>query len=95
MARVQVVFRNEPALPERIEAAVQLFTLVEQHLAGRQWLVGAAPTLADVAMYSYTAVAPEGRCSLELYPQLRSWLARVEALPGFVPMPRAPLPQAA
>lgn len=94
MARVHVVFRQQPVPAERIEGAAQLFMLVEQHLAGRQWLVGGGPTLADIAMYSYTAVAPEGRCSLDPYPLLRDWLARVEALPGFVPMPRTPVPEA-
>jgi len=93
MARVQVVFRRQPVLAERIEGAAQLFMLMEQHLAGRQWLVGDGPTLADIAMYSYTAVAPEGHCSLEPFAQVRGWLARIEALPGFVPMPRTPLPQ--
>lgn len=95
MARVCALFRHQPVPAERSEGAVQLFALVEQHLGGRQWFVGDTPTLADIAMYSYTAVAPEGRISLEPYPQLRAWLARMEALPGFVPMPRTPLPEAA
>jgi glutathione S-transferase len=47
-----------------------------------------SPTIADVANYSYIAHAPEGNVSLEPYANVRSWLARVEALPGFVPMPR-------
>jgi glutathione S-transferase len=48
--------------------------------------VGSAATLADVACYAYVARAPEGDISLEPYPALRAWLARIEALPGFVPM---------
>mgnify|MGYP002653329791 CR=1 FL=1 len=51
----------------------------------------AAPvTIADVAHYSYTAHAPEGGVSLEPYPNIRAWLARIEALPGFVPFPQTP-----
>jgi glutathione S-transferase len=46
--------------------------------------------LADVANYSYVARAPEGKLSLEPYPNLRGWLARVEALPGFVPFEPSP-----
>ena len=65
---------------------LQLFERMEQHLQQRHWLVGDAPTIADVAMYSYTARAPEGGIPLEPYPQLRAWLQRIEALPGFVPM---------
>jgi glutathione S-transferase len=46
----------------------------------------AARLIGDVACYSYIAHAPEGNVSLEPYPVLRAWLARIEALPGFVPM---------
>jgi glutathione S-transferase len=52
-------------------------------------LTGPTPTIADVAMYTYTAHAPEGGLSLESYGNIRAWLARVEALPGFVPMLRS------
>lgn len=72
--------------------ARQLFERVEQHLQVRNWLVDNAPTIADVAMYSYTAHAPEGGIPLEPYPRLRGWLARIEALPGFVPMRATPTP---
>jgi glutathione S-transferase len=75
--------------------AERLFTLMEAHLSGQDWLAAPHPTLADVAMYTYTAHAPEGGVSLDAYPALRAWLARVEALPGFVGMVRSPLPAAA
>jgi glutathione S-transferase len=38
-------------------------------------------------LYAYTCVAPHGGITLEAYPRLRDWLARVEATPGFVPLP--------
>ena len=44
------------------------------------------PTIADVALYTYTAHAPEGGVALDAYPAVRDWLSRVEGLPGFVPM---------
>ena len=53
------------------------------------------PTIADVAAYSYIAHAPEGNVDLGAYPQVRAWLARIEALPGFVPMVRTPVGLAA
>lgn len=65
----------------------QLFERVEQHLQTRDWLVNGAPTIADIAMYSYTAHAPEGGIPLEPYPRLQAWLRRIEALPGFIAMP--------
>lgn len=66
--------------------AQNLFAVMDRELAERPFLVGAQPTLADVALYAYTARAPEGDVSLEPYPSIRAWLGRVEALPGFVPM---------
>ena len=69
------------------EIAAGLFAVMEPHLATRTFLVGARPTIADVAAYSYIAHAPEGDVSLAPYPHIRNWLARIEALPGFVAMP--------
>jgi glutathione S-transferase len=67
--------------------AARVLGLMEGELAARDWLAGAAPTIADVACYSYIAHAPEGGIALEPYPQVRAWIGRVQALPGFVPMP--------
>lgn len=61
---------------------------IDQELADSPYLVGSEPTIADVAAYSYIAHAPEGNVSLEDYANIRAWLARIEALPGFVGMPR-------
>lgn len=59
---------------------------LEAHLEGRDFVVGSRPTIADVAIYSYTVCAPEGDVSLDAYPNVRRFLANVEALDGFVPM---------
>ncbi|MFL6634799.1 MAG: glutathione S-transferase family protein [Massilia sp.] len=67
--------------------AARVLGLMEGELTARDWLVGAAPTIADIACYSYIAHAPEGGIALDPYPQVRAWIARVQALPGFVPMP--------
>jgi glutathione S-transferase len=92
-ARVAVLF-GRPDQPAARAAAVQLFTTMERHLEARDWLAADHATLADVALYSYTAHAPEGAVSLASYPRLRGWIARVEALPGFVGMVRSPVPPA-
>jgi len=61
--------------------------VMEKALSGTPFLVGEQPTLADLALYAYTHVAPQGGLSLEPYPAIRRWLERVPTLPGFVPMP--------
>jgi glutathione S-transferase len=75
---------------ENYEQAVavteRLFATLEIELSSRSFLVGEQVSVADLALYAYVARAPEGGISLEKYPQLRAWLGRIEALPGFVPM---------
>lgn len=75
--------------------AARLFAVWEIHLAGRPFLAGTQPTIADIAGYSYTAHAPEGGIALDGYPNIRAWLKRIEALPGFLPMQPSELPRAA
>lgn len=86
-ARLNTVFGA--ANPQEYCQAVstRYLTKIDAHLAGRDFLVGDRPTIADVALYSYTAHAPEGGVSLDPYPNVRRLLANVEALPGFVAMP--------
>lgn len=60
--------------------------ILDKHLQDRDGLAADHPTIADLANYSYIAYAPEGDVSLQEYSQVHAWLARVEALPGFIPM---------
>jgi glutathione S-transferase len=78
MARAEVVFKRDRD-PQRQAIAARLFGLMEQHLAAQPFLAAGEPTIADVALYSYTSHAPEGGVSLEPYPAIRAWLARIEA----------------
>ena len=93
-ARVANVFQR-PQNPQAAVIARQLFGVMEGYLSGQAWLAADHTTIADIAIYTYTAHAPEGGISLEPWPQLRAWLQRVEALPGFVGMQRSALPAAA
>ncbi|MES3002525.1 MAG: glutathione S-transferase [Pseudomonadota bacterium] len=90
-ARIIELFKrdDDPAAP--IARARALLSVMEAELARQPFLAGGQPTLADIANYSYTAHAPEGNVSLDAYPNVRAWLARIEALPGFVPMTRSPV----
>lgn len=85
-ARVIQLFRSPASPDDAINRAHALFKVMERQLEQSAFLTGSTPTLADIANYSYIARAPEGNVSLEPYPHLRAWLARIEALPRFVPM---------
>ena len=58
--------------------------LMEKHLEVHDWFVGERLTLADICLYAYTHVAPEGGFTLSRYPAIVRWLARVATQPGHV-----------
>lgn len=87
-ARLITVFGAGFDPKDTIDRAHAVLKVIETHLNGREFLAADHPTVADVAGYSYIAHAPEGNVSLQEYPNVRAWLARIEGLNGFVPMPR-------
>lgn len=87
-ARLITVFGAPYNAEETIARSHALLKVMNQELSDSAFLAGEQATLADVAGYTYIAHAPEGNVSLADYPHVRAWLARIEALPGFVPMQR-------
>lgn len=78
--------RRAARIAEKRAGGEHALAVMEQHLASRQWFAGAGPTIADVGLYAYTHVAPEGGFELGAYPAIMAWCRRVEALPGYVGM---------
>ncbi|MCX2543432.1 glutathione S-transferase [Pseudomonas sp. COW5] len=87
-ARLVTVFGAKLNADEAITRAHNLLKVMDLELGKTPFLVGSEPTIADVSAYSYIAHAPEGNVSLDDYGNVRAWLARIEALPGFIGMPR-------
>jgi glutathione S-transferase len=87
-ARLKTVFNARIDAEEAIARAHALLAVMDSELHNTPYLAGAAPTIADISAYAYVAHAPEGNVSLAPYPHVRAWLGRIEALPGFVPMPK-------
>lgn len=94
-ARLITVFGAKYNADELISRAHRILTLVDEALKGRKFIAQATPTIADVALYSYIARAPEGNVDLSFYPNIEAWLGRIEALPGFVEFARTPVGLAA
>lgn len=93
-ARVANVFGASPPAADLIARSHALLGVLQGHLGAKPagaFLAADHPTIADVALYTYVAHAPEGGVSLADYPAVRAWLARIEALPGFVPMVSSPV----
>jgi len=64
----------------------EALAVMEQHLETHNYFVGPSITIADFSLYAYTHVADEGGFNLELYPAIRSWIARLEAHPEHIRM---------
>ena len=94
-ARLITVFGAARSAQEVIRRAHGILEIIDQELAGRDFIVGAHPTIADVALYSYIARAPEGNVDLSGYSNVNAWLRRIEALPGFVEFKKTPVGLAA
>ena len=94
-ARGAHLFNAPCDLPRAHAVAQRLLAFMEAHLQGRQFLAADHATVADLACYGYLAHAPEGGIDIDACPALLAWLARVEALPGFVPIPTSARPQVA
>ncbi|MEQ8392731.1 MAG: glutathione S-transferase [Thalassospira sp.] len=84
-ARLITVFNAPFHADEVIARAHTILAQIESQLSGNDWIALDHPTVADIALYSYIANAPEGNIDLAPYGNVRAWLNRVEALPGFVP----------
>jgi len=68
----------------KVRGSIAALKAMEGHLAAREFLVGERYTIADIALYAYTHVAPEAGFELDTYPAITAWLARVAAQPGHI-----------
>ncbi len=94
-ARIINLFKKPVDPADAIARAHRILGLVDSSLAGREWIAAGHPSIADVALYSYIARAPEGNVDLAPYAHVTAWLARVEALPRFQPFIKSPVGLAA
>lgn len=73
-------------IPAKRAAGEAALKLMDEHLTGRDWFIADRISLADIALYAYTHVAEDGGFQLSDYPALSSWLERVAAQPGYIPI---------
>jgi glutathione S-transferase len=76
-------------LTEKIAKGHEALAVLEGGLRGRRFLVGEAYSLADIALYAYTHVAPAGGLPLDRYPNIRAWIERLTSQPGWAPITSA------
>lgn len=69
------------------QIADKVLGIVDRHLGEHAWLVGSEVSIADLAVYPYLALAPEGGIDIAARRNIIAWFQRLRALPGYVPMP--------
>jgi glutathione S-transferase len=77
---------QRPQIPAKRAAGNEALALMDDHLTGRDWLVGDRISLADVCLFAYTHVASDADFDLRSCPNVLDWLERVRRQPGYVPM---------
>jgi glutathione S-transferase len=85
---VEMTAQREAELEQLLEQGYRALGVMEQHLGDRDFFVGEKPSIADVALYAYPRLCPEGGYDLEDFPAVRTWLKRIATLQGYVPPPR-------
>ena len=60
--------------------------MLDKQLEKNEWLVLGRPTIADISVFVYVALAPMGDISLEPYPNVLAWIERIKKLPNFFPI---------
>jgi glutathione S-transferase len=86
-ARLYYLFKATSINLERAnQKAAFILTQLDRHLTAREWLEFERPTIADVAVFPYVALAGDGQISLDGYPHVLAWIERIKHLPGFVGM---------
>ncbi len=91
LARARSIVLNNPTrlsetgdLTECLQIGTSALDLLEAQLSRTHWLVeGESPTIADIACYPYSMLAPDAGLSLDAYPAIRRWFGNIQALPGY------------
>ncbi len=86
-ARLYYLFGASNINIERAQQKAEyILTQLNQHLSTHLWLEFERPTIADVAVFPYVALARDGKIDLDAYPHVLAWIDRIKQLPGYLPM---------
>jgi glutathione S-transferase len=75
--------RGDGKEAEHTEALARPLKVLNDHLAGRAWLVGTQFSTADLNVASVLSWAIPGKLDLSAYPRVAEWLGRCTARPAF------------
>ena len=82
---------RQAELPERRAKGHQALAVMEKHLSRRSFFVNERYSIADIALYAYTHVAPDGGFDLSAYPNVLAWIGRVASQPRHIRITDTPM----
>ncbi len=85
--RLHHKFGREINIEESRQISIKLLDVLQVRLENHPYLATDQITIADIAVYPYIALAPEGKIELSFYPAVNTWLSSIQALPGYLGMP--------
>jgi glutathione S-transferase len=85
--RLHYKFGRDITIEESRQISIKLLDIMQVRLESHPYLATDQITIADIAVYPYIALAPEGKLDLSPYPAVTAWISRIQALPGYVGMP--------
>ena len=85
--RLHHKFGRDINVAEAQQVTTTVLNILQAQLARQHWLAGEQISIADIAMYPYLALAPEGGVDLQPYPAVTDWLSRIQSLERYVGMP--------
>lgn len=71
-------------IPDLLEQTRAAMGILDNHLQVNDFMVGAGPSIADIAIFGYTPLAPDIGIRLSDYPAISAWIQRFEGLPHFI-----------
>lgn len=88
--RLHHKFGRDILVAEARQITANLLKVLEDRLRTHDWVALDHITIADIALFPYLALAPEADIDLSAHPHVVAWLARIQALEGYVGMPGIP-----
>lgn len=78
--------QHQSRLAELRPRSLHALSTMEGQLAKRNFIAGDHMTIADVALYPYTAWSEEADIGLDGFPAVQEWVGRIEQSPRFLPL---------
>ena len=88
LLRKEREFREE--LAKKRGPGYAALQVMDRHLGSHEFFVAGRYTIADICLYAYTHVAPEGGFDLSTFPHILAWLERVKAQPRHIGIEHMP-----